>query len=41
VSASSEPEPAPDAGETAPAAVPADAGDAAGTERGEDGSSRD
>ena len=40
-SAPTESEPAPDASEAAPAAVPSDAGDAGGTERGEDGSSRE
>jgi N utilization substance protein A len=40
-SAPTESEPAPDASEAAPAAVPSDAGDSGGTERGEDGSSRE
>jgi N utilization substance protein A len=38
-SAPTDSEPAPDANEPAPAAVPSDAGDSGGTERGEDGSS--
>jgi N utilization substance protein A len=40
-SAPTESEPAPDSSEAAPAAVPSDAGDSGGTERGEDGSSRE
>jgi N utilization substance protein A len=40
-SAPTESEPAPDTSEAAPAAVPSDAGDSGGTERGEDGSSRE